>query len=228
MAKVSAAFNKTLGRKASAVEEARKAENTMMTCKMPVGWKGQCVCVDAVADKAKDKKDDKGNTVEGNDYVRLEFSVINDEQFQGSKFSVLWMFYNTANATWEDRFTWCLNGLENLGLPRTLRENYEDFSEILEHFTKCDEVFDAEVVHNAYRQGDQKEVKVRRAALIVDASDSMVPEEKPKASSGPRVGGTVLYMGKDWKVLEINGDDIQIQSLTSNAVRAVKMSQIEA
>jgi hypothetical protein len=234
--KVSAGFSKAMSRKATAVEEARKAENTMMTCKMPVGWKGKAVVVDASADKAKDKKDDKGNTVEGNEYIRLDFNVVNDDHYAGAKFSIIWSFYDSEKATWADRFSWCLNGLENLGLPRDLRENYNEISEVLEFFTSNDEVYDAEVVTNTYRQGDQKEVKVRRAALVVDASDSISPEETKEdgkvattESSGTlQVGASVKYMGKSYTVVAIEDDDVKIKSVNTGVDRTVKVAQLDS
>src|SRR5690606_40779325 len=97
--KVSADFNKFLSRNAKAVEEAKTAENTMSTCKMPVDWKGFCICVGAVADKEKDRKDEKGNTQVGRDYIRLDFNVVNDEAYAGSKFSLKWQFWDTEKAT---------------------------------------------------------------------------------------------------------------------------------
>jgi hypothetical protein len=232
MSKVSSNFNKALQRKAAAVEEARKAENLMSTCKMPVGWKGQATCVGAKADQGKDKKDEKGQVTEGKLYVALEFQVINDPNFAGSKFNRMWFIWEDSKFTFEDRFGWCLNGMEMLGLPRDLRENYKDFEECLAYFSESDEVFDVEVVKSNYAQ-DGKEVKVTRGALVVDTSSSMTPEgvvdSKPTASSSSKieVGSTITYLGKDWTVEEIDGDEITIKSSSSGKSRIISTDDLD-
>lgn len=224
-AKVSASFNKFLSKNNTVVQEAKKAENTMMTCKMPIGWKGHAVCVDGVADKGKDRKDDKGNTQEGNEYVRLDFNVVNDEHFAGAKFSVAWSFYDSEKATAGDRFTWMLNEMENLGLPRQIRES-EDTSmeDILEYFIKADAVYDCEVVHNSYRRGDQKEVKVRKMDTV--ATDiNMSPDAVPTSSL--TVGQDVKYMGKSWELVLVDGEELTIKSKTTGSTRVIKSSDVE-
>lgn len=229
-AKVSQSFGKFLAKKSTQIEEAKKADNTMQTCPMPVGWKGHMVCVDAVADTGKQTKDDKGNTKEGRNYVRLEFSVVNDSHYQGKKGSLMWQLYDSENATSTQRFEWMLNEMENLGLPRKTREEYNDFSEILNHFIASDEVYEAEVVHNQYRRGDQKELKVRRAA-IVDNTTSMAPPsstttESPKPTS-TSLGAEVKYMGKMWDVVDQDGDTVVIKSKATGNNRTVKLTELE-
>ena len=151
--KVSSDFNKFLSRNAKAVEEAKSAENSMSTCKMPVDWKGNAICVGGIADKGKDRKDEKGNTQPGRDFIRLDFNVINDEAYAGSKFSLMWSFWDTEKATAMDRFEWCMNDLENLGLPGEVRRSPDTTMEdILGFFTGSDKVYGAEVHHNAYRR----------------------------------------------------------------------------
>jgi len=230
-AKVSATFGKFLAKKATQIEEAKKAENTMQTCLMPVGWKGQMVCVAAVADKGKDSKDDKGNTQEGREYVRLEFSVVNDAAYQGKKASLMWQIYDSANATATQRFEWMLNEMENLGLPRELRQGFNDFTEVLNHFLNSDEVYEGEVVHNSYRRGDQKELKVRRAA-IVDNTTSMAPPVTSTSSPAPATtsqepGSEVKYMGKMWEVVDQDGDTVVIKSKATGNNRTVKLTDLE-
>jgi hypothetical protein len=223
--KISSEFTSALNRKAASVEAARKAENTMSTCKMPVGWHGQAVCVGAEAGKTKDKKDDKGQVVEGKTFVRLDFNVINDQQFSGAKCSRIWFVYEDHKNSMEDRFAWCLNGMENLGLPRTLRENYKEFEECLEYFTNSDEVFDIEVAATTYST-DGKEVKFSRGSVIVDNSTSMVPETV-KAGFSVEVGQNIKFMGKDgWEVTSVDGTDVTIKSMSSGKERSVSLEDL--
>lgn len=224
-AKVSASFNKFLSKNNTAVQEAKKAENTMQTCKMPVGWKGHAVVVDAVADKGKDRKDEKGNTQEGNEYVRLEFNVVNDEQYAGSKFSLAWSFYDSQNATAADRFTWMLNAMENLGLPREMRESDDtSMDDILNFFLSQDTVYEAEVVTNTYRRGDQKEVKVHRLE-DVGTGITMSPDTPP--TSELKEGQEVKYMGKMWELVVVDGEELTIKSKTTGSQRTIKASDVE-
>ncbi len=228
--KVSSSFNKFLAKNATAVAEAKTAENTMMTCKMPVGWKGHCVCVGGVADTGKDRKDDKGNVQAGNDFVNLDFNVVNDEEYPGAKFSLHWSFYDSEKATAIDRFTWMLNAMENLGLPREVREDPEASMEtIIGHFIDKDTIYECEVVHNAFVRGDQKEVKVRLVEAV-DGTSSMSPTSEGAPAAGATkltVGGSVKYMGKEWELVDADGDDIVIKSKTTGAQRNVKASDLD-
>lgn len=220
-AKVTSGFSKFMTKNASAVEEARKAENTMQTCKMPLGWSGFAICVDAVADQGKDRKDDKGETQEGNPYVRLEFQVVNDEEYAGQKFSNAWSFYDSEKATAMDRFEWCMNALENMGLPEELRRGDADMAEILNFFIDNDTVYAAEVVKNAYRRGDQKEVRITTTEAV-DDTDSVVPND-----TQVEVGGEVKFMGKPWEVMDIDEDDVKIKSKSTGREKTVKLTDLE-
>lgn len=226
--KVSADFNKFMSRNAKAIAEAKAAENTMSTCKMPVGWKGSAVCTGGEAGKGKDRKDEKGNTQEGRDFVRLEFNVINDQEYAGSKFSIQWSFWDTEKATAMDRFEWMLNEMENLGLPGEVRRSPDTtMDDLLNHFVNTDTVYEAEVVHNAYRRGDQKEVKVRLIEALEGVADMAPPTGHTKVS-GPTPGQDVKYMGKDWELVAVDGDDLQIKSKSTQALRNIKASDLDA
>lgn len=224
--KVSADFNKFLSRNAKAVEEAKTAENSMSTCKMPVDWKGFCIVTGAVADKGKDRKDDKGNTQPGRDFIRLDFNVVNDEEYAGAKFSLMWQFWDTEKATAMDRFEWCMNDLENLGLPGEVRRDPSTTMEdILAYFSSSDKVYGAEVVHNSYRRGDQKEVKVHNIEAI-DGVENMAPEGHAPVSA-PEPGQDVTYMGKAWELVDIDGDDVIVKSKATGQTRNIKLSDLE-
>lgn len=221
--KVSSSFSKFLAKNATAVEEAKKAENSMQTCVMPVGWKGHAIVVGATADKGKDRKDDKGNTVEGNEYINIEFNVVNSEEYAGKKFSLHWSFYDSEKATAAQRFEWCLNEMENIGLPREIREEFTDITQVLDHFIKSDVVYDCEVVHNQYRRGDKKEVKVTLVQSV--SNDSSMAPSSPTPTV--EVGGKVSFMGKDWEVLAVDGDEIKIKSPTTGTERVIKASDMD-
>jgi len=225
--KVSSDFNKFLSRNAKAVEEAKSADNSMSTCKMPVGWKGFCICVGAEAGKDPDRKDEKGNTQVGRDFVRLDFNVVNDEGYSGSKFVKKWQFWDTEKATAMDRFEWCLNELENLGLPGEVRRSPDTtIEDMLNFFINGDKVFGCEVKHNEYRRGDQKEVTVHNIEAV-DGVEDMAPAGHAPVKAGPEVGKDVNYMGKVWELVDSDGDDLVIKSKTTGQTRNIKTSDLD-
>ena len=221
--KVSNDFNNFMARNSKAVEDAKTAENTMATCAMPIGWEGQCICVDAVADKSKDKKDQDGKVKEGSPYIRLEFSVVGDESYTGKKFSRLWMFNDTAKATAADRFEWCLNEMENLGLPQETRKTFDSVEELLKHFIDSDAVYECEVNKSDYSR-DGKEMKVRLSAEAVDMTDSVVPTGP--ASDEPE-DDTVMYLGKKWEVVSKEGKELTIKSMKTGQTKVVTTDDLD-
>lgn len=224
--KVSSSFNKFMAKNSDGIQEARQADNTMMTCKMPVGWTGPCICIGAEADKGKDRKNEDGSTVEGREYVRLEFEVINDEKYAGSKFSRAWSFFDSEKATAVDRFQWMLNEMENMGLPEEMRKSEETTMEdLLKFFAGNDTVYTATVEHNAYRQGDKKEVKVHLMESV-DSSSSVSPDAVVD-DKGMVEGENVKFMGKEWKLLMKDGDDLKIQSLTNGNTRMITVADLD-
>lgn len=226
--KVSADFNKFMSRNAKAVEEAKMADNSMSTCKMPVGWKGFCICVGAEAGKENDRKDDKGNTVVGRDFIRLDMNVVNDEQYSGAKFTKKWQFWDTEKATAMERFEWCMNDLENLGLPGEMRRAPDTtVPDMLDFFVKGDKVFGCEVKHNEFRRGDKKEVEIHNIEAV-DGVETMAPEgHAPVAAAGMEAGSDVTYMGKAWELVDVDGDDLVIKSKNTGQTRNIKRSDLE-
>lgn len=225
-AKVSNDFMKFQSKNASALSDAKKAENTMQTCSMPIGWSGKVICVDAVADKGKDSKDDKGNTREGNPYVRLEFQVINDEEYAGQKGSLAWSFYDTEKATSFDRYTWMLNAMENMGLPGEVRRDDETtIEDLLQHFLDSDVVYTMSVEHTKYRR-DNKELKVVLMDTV-DDSDSVTPPGGESTASTGEAGDMVKYMGKEWELVSKDGEDLVIKSLKNGNERTIKTSDLD-
>ena len=220
--KVSPGFNNFMAKNQKAVEAAKEAENTMATCIMPVGWEGQCVCVDAVADQSKDKKREDGTIQAGNPYIRLEFQVVGDESYTGKKFSKLWMFNDTAKATAADRFEWCLNEMENLGLPQELRKTFDSIDELLNHFITADVVYECRVVKNDYTR-DNKEVKISRSAEDINDTDSVMPTVEETTTKQTEVS----YLGKVWDVVSQDGDKFVIRSRTTKQEREVNKSDLD-
>jgi hypothetical protein len=106
---VSNDFAKFYGKNQSAIDEAKKAENSMSSGPCPVGWKGKCVLLEAVAEQGKDKKDASGATVSGNPRIKMKFGIVDDEKFSGKNFTKYWVFFDTKGMTAMGRFEMFLN-----------------------------------------------------------------------------------------------------------------------
>jgi hypothetical protein len=225
---VSDDFAKFYGRAAGAVEEAKKAENTLSSSPTPVGWKGQAVLLGSKADKSKEREGADGTKSGGNPYVRMEFGIVGDEKFQGKKFTKNWTFFESANASAGDRFTWFLNELENMGLPRDIRENHESPQELLKAFADLDITFDVECAKDNYAN-DGKKMILRKPEEAVDGSDSMAPKtttSSPEALD-PKEGDEVPFLGSNWIVEARDGDHLQIKHPTRGSRREVTLSQLQ-
>lgn len=221
-AQVSPQFAAFLARNQVAVEEAKKAENTMSSGPCPVGWKGQVVLLEAQATVGKDKKDDKGNVVPGNPRVQMKFGIVGDETYQGKNFTKYWSFYKTANATEMDRYEWFLNECEKMGLPRELREKHGSMEELLSFFTDPELVFDCECQSDDYAS-DKKKMVVLKASEAIDTSSSMMPgQASPQEVVAPvaaatgaapashEPGSQVTFLGNKWTVDAVTGDKLVI------------------
>ena len=226
---VSNDFSNFMAKNAQAVQEAKEAENSMKTCSMPVGWEGSLVCIGAVADKGKDRKDEKGITQEGRPYVRLDFQVINDEKYSGAEVSKAWSFFDTEKASAMQRFEWMLNDMENLGLPVEIRKDSgADVSTFLDYFTENDAIYAGKIIHNEYRRGDKKELEIVLMEAV-DDSDSVAPtQESTETTSSGEIteGAEVTFMGRPWEVLNVDGDDVEIKSKSSGNTRVVSKDKL--
>jgi hypothetical protein len=210
---VSSDFNKFYGRHQMAINEAKKAENSMSSGPCPVGWEGNAILLEAAAEVGKDRKDDKGNTVPGNPRVRMKFGIVGDQAYQGKTFQKFWSFYASANASEMDRYEWFLNEMENMGLPRAVRESHDDPSELLQWFVDNELVFHARCESDDYSR-DKKAMKVSAPEAPVDSTTNMSPEGNTTVAteSSPEIaeGDVVKFLGSDWTVDAREGDKLSI------------------
>lgn len=221
-AKVSAAFSKFIGAKADVIEEAKKAENTMSSGPAPVGWKGQCILLEATADKGKDKKNPDGTTREGNPYIRFRFGIVGDDNYQGKHFDKMFVFFDSHNAktgksvSAGDRYTWFLNQMEIWGCDRELRERHDDPSELLDWMLNSGNVYNVECVQDDYSQ-DKKAMNVTLEASV-DSTDSATapPRDTTTTTSTatpenwPQAGDEVIFLANQWKVVSREGGQVKL------------------
>jgi hypothetical protein len=225
-AKVSQGFGKFYNKSARAVEEAKKAENTMATCKPPIGHKGDCILLNAFADATPEKKDEKSGLAKGGTpYIRWELSIVGDGQYTGTKAVKTWWFNDTANATYEDRLKWFMIEMTRLGLPDEIKKEHKDISEILNYFLGANLVFGYEVVAAAWNKNDGKEIQLS-AKQVVDDTDATVPGTTNEDMTFEE-GQEVPYEDGTWKIIDIDGKDITIKSLVSNQKRIVTAADLK-
>jgi hypothetical protein len=225
---VSNEFASFYGKHAVAIEEAKKAENTMSSGPCPVGWKGKCVLLEAAAEKGKDKKDDKGTVQEGNPRVKMKFGIVDDPDYSGKHFTKFWIFYNSKNLDAMGRFSMFLNDCEKMGLPRELRESHQSMDELFNFFTEGEFVFDVECQNDDYAN-DKKKMVVYKEIDAVDTSTSMSPDAQdtyaPKPSA-PEVaeGSKVKFLGEEWDVLGVVDDKLTLHNPKTGRTRDVPAS----
>lgn len=223
--KVSPAFLKSYAKKEVAVQNAKKAENTMNNIPMPLGWEGDCLVTDLVFDELPEKKDEKtGKVSDPAPYVRIEFSSISDDTFKGRKLSQTWWLNATANSTEEQRLEWMFNGLETCGLPHELRVSHEHPSEICEYFLDSSiagyepRLARIKVVEDTW-SGSQtgKKLQLRKHKDSLEATTSVSPQKE----------GFVTFLGVEYKVEEDLGDRLRVTSTATGREKTIAKSDLQ-
>jgi len=134
---VSAKFNKFIEknlRPGSALDKARKQESMLTGCPLPMDTAGVAVIADLEFAETPEKPDGTGGKL----LVRASLEVETPDEYQGKSLKgpgLTWFIASSEKQTEEEAFARCLDDLENMGLPRSVRENFQDLNEIVEHFT---------------------------------------------------------------------------------------------
>jgi len=215
---VSSDFAKFYGRNLTAIEDAKKAENSMSSGPCPVGWEGKAIILEAIATVGKDKKDATGKTTPGNPRVEMKFSIVDDEKYSGKTFKKYWIFNDTANASSIDRFEWFLNACEAMGMPRSLRESHDSLDEVLNFFVESEMVLGVKCENDDYSR-DKKAMLVTATMEAVDSSDSMVADTISEPAPEMAVGSKVKFLGNEWNVIAIAGDTATIERQDGERIR---------
>ena len=238
-ASVSNEFAAFYGKSAVAIEEAKKAENSMSSGPCPVGWKGKCILLEAVAEKGKDKKNEDGTVKEGNPRVKMKYGIVDDETYSGKSFTKYWVFFDTKNFTKMQRFEMFLNDMEKMGLPRKVREEHQTMQELFNYFIEGEFTFDVECVSDDYAD-DKKKMVVIHPIEAIDTSTSMTPSDPEDAYGNKSVeqttttestpeadfpeGSKVTFLGEEWEVLGKEEDKLVIFNNKTQRNRKVPAS----
>jgi hypothetical protein len=211
--RVSSDFAKWRSKTANKLADAKKAENNMAGIPFPVGTTGLCTVIDV-----------QFGTTKKNAHPYMTMKCIADS---GQKFSKMYLFNDTANATGADRWSWMLNEFENSGMPRSFREEKgDDENELLAYFLDGEQPIKMafEVEADSYQQGG-KRVSFRspEGMSAVQAQDSIVCASSPEEI---KVDGYVLWNDVPQRVISINEDKVVVKSTTTNNQRTMLISDL--
>jgi hypothetical protein len=241
MAGVSSDFKKFFAKNQTAINDVKKAEARVSGVPLPVGLSGVALVTNMKFDKWPDKKDQaSGTLVEGFNYCEMELRVTNDPKHQGKVFKKQWTFRQTAKWGPLDWMGQCFDDLENIGLPRELRENFEDPQQLVDFFMKDSYNVCFNVVANNYT--DNKGNAVQGKQVNLDAyepntgtHDNSVapPETKVETTTTPVVdaappvvGAIVKYLGREWTVKDSEDGKVVIVDKNSKT-KTVDVADLE-
>jgi len=217
---VSQAAKNFFAKNASAVEEARNAENMMQSTTLPLGFKGHAIIVNAFSDEIKQKRLENGQMSEPGVLVVIELSVVNDAEYQGHKAKKTYYIQTQGKATWQNKLEWMYNEWENqFGLTRDERKM--ELDQQLDLFLKRDTVYQLEV--KAGYQG-RKDV----FCSVGENVDSSGSASTTPQTGAYEVGAKVIFMDTPAEVVEvIDADNYKIRTQSGN-VRTVMASQLQS
>lgn len=193
-------------------DAARKAESMAGGCSLPVGTTGVAVVSDIVMSFTKDKGD-----VPGYPIITIKLGVETPEESQGVTIDGSGLIYwikDSANQTEDVAWQRFLDDLEDIGLPREIRMNYEDIMEIEEWFKEAPRKVSYTVIKDTFAGNKSgKRINMTRFEEEVPAADDDASQDlDPNAVY-------VMYLSKPHKVIESDSSTYTLESL-SGRVRA--------
>lgn len=194
-------------------DEARKAESMATGCPLPEGTTGVAVVGEITCKETKAKQGESANPM-----VLISLNVETPEEYMGTKLQgpgLIFVIKAGPKSTKEDAWGRMLDCLENFGLPRNIRMEYEDFQQVLDWFTEVPRKVDFSVDHDDY-SGNASHKKVSAFAHVAEGDiQSAEPEAAPKDPDAKYV----KYLGKEHMVVEETEDTYNLQG-QSGQIRA--------
>jgi len=210
--RVSGDFKKWQEKTSNKLADSKKAENNTAGIPFPVGTSGICTIIDLVAGTTKSKN---------NPYMSIK-AVTPD----GKKFTKMYLFNETDNATGADRWSWMLNEFENMGMSREFREEKGDDAEALIDYFLAGEPIQAsfEVVEDKYQQsGKRVNFGLADGVKAVEAKETI---EYCTSAETLEVGKFLLWNDTAQKILKIEEGKVTVKSTTTNAQRQLEISEL--
>lgn len=191
-------------------DEARKAESLAGGCPLPIGTSSTAVIGDIVCTTTKKKEDGTG----GDPQITIKLEVETPEEHQGAILNGSGLIFWIKDSANQDKATaWhrFLDALEDMGLDRKVRANYEDFQEVLDYMTKTTRRVDYSVEKDDFK-GNRSGKTVRAIAHVdesnIPTADGGSTEAAPALDPD---ADYVLYLAKPHMILADNGDTYNLQ-----------------
>jgi len=184
-------------------DKARKAESMASGCPLPVGTRGVAIVGEVTCTETKVKPDGTG----GYPFVSIKLETETPEEYQGKSITgpgLMFVIKDGPNSTEADAWGRMCDALEALGLPRELRENYEDFTECIEWFSEEPRRVEFSIEKDTYA-GNQSG-KITRAHAYVPEGEvpTAISSQKEKAEDPD--ADYCEYLGKKHKILSYDKD----------------------
>lgn len=200
-------------------DKARKQESMAGGCPLPVDTRGVAIVGEIVCSETKIKGDGTG----GNPLVTVRLEVESPEEFRGKVLSgpgLMFLIKDGPNSTEADAWARMLDFLEGIGLPRTIRTEYQDFSEVLDFFTEQPRHVEYHVAKDTYA-GNQSG-KIVRAVMHVPETEvtTAVTPTQENVADDPNAD-YCIYLGKRHKILDFNKETnlYKLEMVSSGRVR---------
>ena len=200
-------------------DKSRKAESMASGCPLPLDTRGVAIVAEISCTETKVKQDGTG----GHPFVSIKLEVESPEEYRGKSITgpgLMFVIKDGQNSTEADAFGRMLDTLEQFGLPREIRTNYEDFAQVIDWFEEVPRRVEYHVSKDTYA-GNQSG-KLTRAVAYVAEGDVPTAEPIIKADTVEDPNADyVMYMGKKHKVLSFKDDSklYELEMVSTGRVR---------
>lgn len=210
-AKVSDKFSQFEQRNEHKLEEHRKAEKQSRGNPLPVGFVGKGIISDAHADISK----------QGVPYAVVTVTVVDDPDFEGKSCAgAIRSFKDSERQTKEEAYANFLDDLEDMGLPRQIRES-QPLAGCFDYLLNEPHYVSITVMHNASTK-DKKEVKCYALGGNESAPTAEGPSpEKEQDDTDYSEYEQCIYLGSPHYIIKDNEDGtLELKNVKTGKVRS--------
>jgi hypothetical protein len=201
-------------------DKARKQESMLSGCPLPLDTKGTAIVGEIKCSETKVKADGSG----GDPIVTIKLEVETPEEYRGKHLSgpgLMYLIKDGQNSSAADAWARMLDSFELMGLPREIREGYEDFAEVVDWFTDEPRRVDFSVNKDSW-SGNSSGKTVRAVAHVAEADipTAVTPSSQETVELDPEAD-YCEYQGKKYKILAFDRDNnlYDIEQVSTGRIR---------
>jgi len=201
-------------------DKSRKAESMASGCPLPVGTRGVAIVGEVTCTETKIKPDGTG----GYPFVSIKLEVESPEEYRGKAVTgpgLMFVIKDGPNSTEADAWGRMLDALEQLGLPRQLRTDYEDFTECVDWFSDEPRQVEYTIEKDTYA-GNQSGKITRAHAYIAEGevTTAISPQKEEAVADDPNAD-YCEYLGKKHKILSYDADSqlYELEMVSTGRIR---------